>query len=289
MNKRRVLLLLLSATVIVCLVLLSASLSHVVFEDARPFLLSTPKNPIAPSTNTSSGGNINIFLRQAVGVIMAMLFVASLISVIIWPRSLKRILRDAITMAVMIWALYYILTRFRHLTLDEAKRGGAGGPEPTVSSSYNPLDFSAVNAPSWLVFLFVLGGIGILALIVWGLTRLWRSDGVEKTELKEIALLADETAKQIKAGMGIKNAVLRCYRDMCDLLSQCRGVPFEKAMTAREFEARLAAIGIKDEHIERLSRLFEWVRYGGKEASASEEHDAIECLQAIAKTYGSPA
>ena len=43
MNKRKALLLLLSATVIVSLILLSASLSQVVFEGAKPFVVSFKK------------------------------------------------------------------------------------------------------------------------------------------------------------------------------------------------------------------------------------------------------
>ncbi len=285
MSRRKALLLLCSVIVIASLVLLSASLSQVVFEGARPFSVSFKKLPSEQSTSTSFEYGINLLWQRAVVIIMAVLFVLSIISVIIYPRSLRRILRDAVTTAVLVWALYYILTRFRPLTLDESTKGGTP-PQSVAGAPTTSLDFNSVNTPNWLVFLFVLGGIVILVLILWGVTRFWRSADIERTELEEIALLVNEAAEQIKAGTGVKNAVLRCYRDMCELLSRRRGVPLEKAMTAREFERQLAAIGVQDEHIGRLSRLFEWVRYGGRDVAASQEREAIECLQVIAKNYG---
>jgi hypothetical protein len=43
---------------------------------------------------------------------------------------------------------------------------------------------------------------------------------------------------------------------------------------------------MRDDHIRRLTRLFESVRYGGNTATEREKREAVDCLNAIARTYG---
>jgi hypothetical protein len=79
--------------------------------------------------------------------------------------------------------------------------------------------------------------------------------------------------------------VLRCYREMSQILSEQRGVARPRDMTPREFEQQLATVGLRDEHIRRLTRLFERVRYGARLAGEHEEREAVDCLSAIARAY----
>ncbi len=73
---------------------------------------------------------------------------------------------------------------------------------------------------------------------------------------------------------------------MSQLLSEGRDVPFPGAMTAREFERQLRRAGVHDSHVPQLSRLFEEVRYGGRESGPQEEREAVECLRAVQRAYG---
>ena len=74
---------------------------------------------------------------------------------------------------------------------------------------------------------------------------------------------------------------MRCYYDMVRVLNEERGITRPRAMTPREFEERLRELGIPDEPVRRLTRLFEEVRYGAKTPGESEEEQAIFCLNAI--------
>jgi hypothetical protein len=56
-------------------------------------------------------------------------------------------------------------------------------------------------------------------------------------------------------------------------------------MTPREFEQHLAEAGLGDDHIRRLTRLFESVRYGSNIPTKAEEEEALSCLNAIAEAY----
>ena len=60
-------------------------------------------------------------------------------------------------------------------------------------------------------------------------------------------------------------------------------------MTPRDFEAHLASRGFRDEHIGRLTRLFETVRYSSSDPGPEAEAEAIACLTAIVNEYGSNA
>ena len=84
----------------------------------------------------------------------------------------------------------------------------------------------------------------------------------------------------------MRNVVIRCYAKMSQVLRQSRKIQRHSAMTPREFGNHLAEIGLGDEHIQRLTRLFEGVRYGYRPSEWPVEREAIECLQAIVQTYG---
>jgi hypothetical protein len=60
-------------------------------------------------------------------------------------------------------------------------------------------------------------------------------------------------------------------------------------MTPREFEQYLSQSGLRDEHIQQLTHLFESVRYGARVPGQREEAEAITCLTAIVQAYGKSA
>ena len=61
------------------------------------------------------------------------------------------------------------------------------------------------------------------------------------------------------------NTVLRCYYEMVDLLSRKEQIP-HASLTPREFAARLRDLELQSEAIDRLTRLFELVRYGHRDS-----------------------
>jgi hypothetical protein len=73
---------------------------------------------------------------------------------------------------------------------------------------------------------------------------------------------------------------------MSRILSEQRGLDRPQHMTPREFERQLAAAGLRDEHIQQLTSLFERVRYGARRTGERDERAAIACLTAIVQTYG---
>jgi len=68
------------------------------------------------------------------------------------------------------------------------------------------------------------------------------------------------------------------------------GLNRRASMTPREFERRLVNAGVDADAVDRLTRLFERVRYGNQEIDPTDEAEAESCLAAIARKVeaGSP-
>ena len=96
--------------------------------------------------------------------------------------------------------------------------------------------------------------------------------------------LADEAQQAISAiqsGSRLEETITRCYREMCRVLQEERGIERGVAMTPSEFEEVLAGRGMPKQAVHQLTHLFEDIRYGSKPAGPREEQIAIDSLTAI--------
>jgi hypothetical protein len=152
------------------------------------------------------------------------------------------------------------------------------GTQPEASETPTPTDVFDPSAPDWLVYA-VSGGLAVLLLgTAWGVLQAWRR---RPRPLELVAEEAQTALDEISAGADWKNAVVKCYAEMCRALQKARGLARKEAMTPREFARQLEEAGLPGEHIQRLTRLFETVRYGGKQVQPEDEHDATTCLTAV--------
>jgi hypothetical protein len=92
----------------------------------------------------------------------------------------------------------------------------------------------------------------------------------------------DVAISEIHSGADLQNVIIQCYAEMGRILDQRRGIQRKQAMTPREFEAELQQIGLPQNPIQRLTRLFETIRYGNTPLPEATEKEAIECLSIIA-------
>jgi hypothetical protein len=289
-RARRLLILALAGALVAALLLLAPGLSRLQFEGAkRP--PSLPGESAPPESGPAPALNLELFWRVFVWTALILL-PFSIIALFIWPEELKLLFTRVITITLILVVLFFsvralksLLERLALPVEGPAAGGAASGAGP---AGVEELQFEGVRAPHWAVFPFLLAGLAGLALLGWWVKRLLGSsrEGEGEGPLAELAALAGAAAGELEAGGSLRDVVLRCYRDMSRLLSEREAVPFTQAMTAREFEARLYAIGVRHEHIARLSRLFEFVRYGGRVSGPKEVAEAIACLEAIEAAYG---
>lgn len=291
-TQRKALTIVLAVIVIASLIMLAASLSQVKFEGGKPFSFSF--NASSPEA-TADGSSVRVRneWKKIVFILIWIMLPLSLLSLIIWPKDIKRALQLVLRVLVSVLVLYYIITLVgpKLIRLSLLNREGATETAaPDLTGNFPP--FGPLNAPWWSTFLFIFIGLAALALLIWwlnGKIKIWRYRyNIKGSRLPELAGLAGAAAADIRSGMSLQNVILRCYRDMGNLLSERKKVLFSKVMTAREFEMKLSSVGVKDEHVNRLTRLFELVRYGGRNVSKAEEHEAIACLEAIEQEYDNP-
>ena len=292
-SRRRLLIALLAGVLLFALLLLGANLSRLDFRSGVFLALGpggrVPEGPV-------SGVNLDWFWEGLMWAMLAFL-PFSVIAAFIWPHSFRLALLRALALAAVLLLTYYFIRVFKDLIerLLEALRRftqTAQAEDPTLADRLTP---GEVQAPHWTVFPVLLGLSAVFALLVWWAIR-WARAAPEPSEagregkLPELAALAGAAAAELRAGRELKDTVVRCYRDMSELLAERKHIPPAKrpVLTPREFEAELRELGVRDEHVHQLTELFEHVRYGNHRASRLEEREAERALAEIERVYGKP-
>jgi hypothetical protein len=268
---------------IVALLLLASSLSRLTFRPGRFYDLSaliplTGGPGAAVSLDIASAA---FWQRIAAFVLLVLLLCVAL--GLIFSRKLRRdLLRRLVGMALAVLLIYLLLSALGRddgrEVLPPAESIGAL-PTPVAGA---PLPTFAANPTSWLIVAISALLVGLLLAAIW---FFWRRLRAQPSPLARLADEAQQALTDLQSGGDLKDTVLRCYREMSRILSEQRGVTRPRDMTPREFEQQLAAVGLGDEHIRRLTRLFERVRYGARQAGEPEEREAVACLSAIARAY----
>ncbi len=274
---------------ILALVVLAAGLSQMQFGSGFK-IESSADSPDAPNalapTNSSPSSETDTG-KEIVVIFLWAFLIASILSIILWPESLKETLKRALTATVWVMAIYFVYSHFRRQ--DASNRvGSLGDSSQTVVTPQEALPgWNETQVPFWFTLLMVLlivGGIAATIAAFFFIRRFWKFYR-QDTLLEDVAGLAERAAHDLRAGAALRDVVLRCYHEMSLLLSQQKKIALSKAMTAREFEQRLQTLGVRNEHVKRLTQLFEKVRYGRTEPSELEEREAMACLDAISKAH----
>ena len=123
---------------------------------------------------------------------------------------------------------------------------------------------------------------GFAVYRIWNrLSRRWKT--VPAGDLADEARLALDS---LRAGADVRNTVIRCYTEMCRLVDERRNIQRQQGMTTREFESVLLKEGLPGESVDRITRLFERVRYGAQKLASEEEQEAVRCLSEISELCG---
>lgn len=210
------------------------------------------------------------------------------ITFILVPEARKRLLMRMIGYAIILLMVYLLLGKLRPLETTFESEGASediGGPFAEIGTS--PVQPGFIdNPPQWLVLVITLILVAVVLGVVWFLWRLRSQRTPQEEPMELLALEAQQALETLRAGSDLKDTVMRCYQEMSYVLNEQRGIQRQRAMTPREFEQHLADIGVRDEHIRRLTRLFEGVRYGDNISSEREKREAVDCLKAIVRAYG---
>jgi len=283
LRRRKLVIISLTLVFIAVLLLLAASLSRLEFKPGRVYSLpprgGAPQENPPPLPSNRWMDYLNILFWSIAGLLL----IGALVAAIVSKEYRRELLITALVALILFAGLYSFFHAQPQLRpLEPAPRQ----PERELPQQPEEAPLEPVNPPHWSSFLFLLLLLGGAGLLAWRfLPRFWQK---EESPLEGLADLAGEAAAELRSGAQLRDTVLRCYREMSELLSKRGRISpdLRRVLTAREFEEQLQQVGVRDEHIARLSRLFEQVRYGGRSSGEREAEEAIACLEAIEKAYG---
>lgn len=207
------------------------------------------------------------FVRNVLLAFMIIFTPLAIIVAIRSPELFKEVLKRDLRIFLFFLAGIYI---FRQLQL----KGFFNRPEPGADAT--ALSIPALIQNPTVMMGFALGFL-LLGTMVFSFWQLWR----RFSPLLSVSQIAQEAIEEIQAGSDLRNAIVRCYFEMCRALQGVGRLERSKATTPRELARQLESAGIAGEYSHRLTRLFEKVRYGAETLGKSEEQEAIICLQAI--------
>jgi hypothetical protein len=276
---------LLAIIALLTLPLLAAGLRSLQFDEGHPLgiLQSIPTQNYAPDL-------VNQFVsvplwKQAAFWILAIslvILVASLLS----PELRKRFIRAILSLALTLFALSYLLDH-NLIKIPEFQSAASSAGEAALRNGEDlppPPFFSPPKIPGWANYLISLGVMLAFLGGTWLLLRWWRRLNHlyrSPDTLKDIASIARSSLRDLSSGGDWADAVTNCYVRMSEVVSRTRGLYRREAMTPAEFASRLEHAGLPGDPVQRLTHLFESVRYGARKPAKKEINEAVSCLNAI--------
>jgi len=184
------------------------------------------------------------------------------------------------------WVLSYLLENrlLPWVNLEESAAGPLLDDSQALENIPPAPVFSPPDIPPWQSFLISLGLALALLLLTWGLLRWWRRIHDLRASLRplnDLAADARSSLAALAAGQEAGDVILRCYARMSETVEEKRGLVRQQAMTPAEFARRLEQAGLPGDPVQRLTRLFEAVRYGARKSGQDEINEATSCLADI--------
>lgn len=207
------------------------------------------------------------------------------------PQTTKNLFQQLVRFfsmaAVILLFLGYFARKQDSIGQDQAMM--ASGESTSETMDEGTLAFTRPEVDSRLELFITLGivvvfvGVGAFLLHKYS-DRLFRPQ--ENPPLDEIAAAAQVALDDLASGKEWQNAIIGCYVRMNRAVGAGRGLEREQDMTPSEFARRLAQAGLPSGPVERITRLFERVRYGAHEATQTDIQEAVGCLREVVQACG---
>lgn len=170
-----------------------------------------------------------------------------------------------------------------------AEGGGLFGGASTTAPTAVPLSTK-------LLLLVVVGSLVVVAALVLTGNHDQTDESTEtdaeeepepdpETDVRAVGAAAGRAADRIEETDEFENEVYRAWAAMTDHLAVDR----PESSTPAEFATAATVAGMDPSDVDRLTDLFEAVRYGGADPTAERERAAVETLRRIEATYADDA
>jgi hypothetical protein len=214
-------------------------------------------------------------------VIFLFLMVMYLVASILYPGMWLRMLRVLLQMLGLLVLVSLLMHSAFLENITQLMQSPAFSNLKVPEGGMESLPPFEANSPPWLTwtagFILALALVAGAIGVVWALSR----RRPKSAPIRELAQEAQAALDALQSGADFRDTVIRCYREMSEVLRSQRGIQREGAMTPREFESRLIRLGLPGAPVQQLTRLFEMARYGPETPDELEEDQALTCLRAI--------
>ena len=282
---------LLAALALGALTVLALSLDNVRFSEAKHFLRNQPSLNAPVTANDVTDALSKAPLWKVLLVWGLLMLMVMLVGMLLSPDFRKRLLRMLFRVAVTVAAFYFFMRRFgpQLFGLQQAM-AQLGQQSPPGDAEPAPIFQPPQISPTFsymISFLFALFWIGV----IWALYRGWKRYVALTTKrpLEELARIARSSLHDLSSGRDSSDVIINCYLRMSDVVADKRQLKREVAMTPQEFAQRLERAGLPGDAVNRLTRLFEVVRYGDRKSAPKDITEAVSCLNTILVYCGEAA
>ncbi len=268
----------LGVVVVTLLGILASGLADLSFRGGRSWgsLPPSRESPQAPPPPLNTPENL-------LKLILFTFLLVSLIGIVLAMTSRewrKRLLRQILFGAALVLTILAITHFVPQVELPEPAEPGPPAPPlgtlpPQEEGSPPP------EAPEWATYLVAVLLAAVLVGVGW---RWWLRRLRARWVARELHHALQEAVQGLEQGLPVSDVVIQCWVRMVQILSRrVKGLDAPQ-MTPRELAFYLRSLGFQEQAIERLTALFEEVRYGRKE-SEPRRAEALAALAAIERSY----
>jgi len=281
---------------IVALVILGTSLNQLQldlglpFMDLWAFLVDEFYGGFSTGYNTAGSdvgiGDTIVEIVRTVYLIAFLCFPLAILLVLSSKESRKRLLRTIFFLILLTIALSSYILKDQIVEEEELETFVPVMPEETVTQWESSIqDEFTPSIPRWIVWTFSSAIIVTVVLIGVTLYRIMHPKEENLEPLPELAGQANSAVIAMRNGVDFHNTILQCYTEMIRIVREQRGIQRNSSVTATEFITSLVKLGLPENAVIILTKLFEEVRYGSKKHTPKEEQNAISSLLIIADAF----
>ena len=274
---------LLSLLALAALTVLALSLDTLTFKGAQPI-----------GRQEAEGESLNVepfvkalgevSTRSQVIFWVTAFFIVLLVSLLFTPEGRKALLRMFLRAAAFYWMLYFLMKNFGGQLASMLNFNLQGGEQAAEEAAQNipPPVFVPPQPSSWVTYLASLLIVALALFAAWRTYVFWkRNFATEQQPLKELAKIARASLHDLKEGVDSTDVIMNCYFRMSRAVSERRQLTRSESMTPAEFALQLERAGLPGDAVQRLTRLFEGVRYGGRRSGPKDVNEAVSALTSI--------
>ncbi len=285
--------LLLAVAALGALMVLAVSLRDVSFKGAQPIGRYEAETS-GPVHQDFSRVLDRISLQSQIFFWAAVILLAALVGLLLSPEGRKYLFKLVIRVFGTYWLVYILLRYYgdRLVTLMNFDLGALTLNQPEDGASEIPPPvFVPPQQTSWVSYVVSVVLVLFFVFVIWRVLvflRQFRSSSGNEKPLEEIARIARKSLRDLSQGGDTTDVIMNCYFRMSSVVSDKRRLHRTDSMTPAEFAIRLEQAGLPGDAVQRLTSLFEGVRYGGYRSGQKDVNEAVACLTTILNYCGEP-